>query len=150
MIVDFAELGGLAGKVSMVDGGFDPLHAGHVRYIAAAAELGLPVLCNVAADDWVARKHPVVVPQAERAVVIDALRDVSYVHLSRTSTREVLGALRPRYYVKGDDWRGRLPDDEIAICASLGVEIRYTETVTNSSSRLVEEALKRASSTKEP
>ena len=34
----------------MVDGGFDPLHEGHIAYFAAAAELGVPVLCNLASE----------------------------------------------------------------------------------------------------
>lgn len=144
MIVATRDLPTLAGRVAMVDGGFDPLHGGHVRYIAAAAGLGLPVLCNLAPDDWVLRKHPVVLAQGERAEVIDALRDVAYVHQSQSSTEDVLRALRPKYYVKGADWIDRLPDEQVAICASLGIEIRFMDTVTNSSSRLVEEFLDRA------
>src|SRR5207244_10086898 len=58
VIVATEELPRLAGTVSMVDGGFDPLHAGHVAYFREAAALGDPVLCNLATDEWVARKPP--------------------------------------------------------------------------------------------
>ena len=57
MIVATDELHQHRGAVTMVDGGFDPLHPGHIAYFRAAEALGLPVLCNISADEWVARKH---------------------------------------------------------------------------------------------
>src|SRR4051794_17848166 len=104
MIVEWDRLPELRGQVTMVGGGFDPLHSGHVDYIAAAKSLRLPVLCNVEPDSYVTTKHPLLLPQAERIRVLDALRDVSYVHPANTSTHAVLEQLRPRYFVKGDDW----------------------------------------------
>ena len=74
----------------MVDGGFDPLHAGHVAYFRAAAELGVPVLCNVSGDHYVATKHAPLLPEDERAAVIAAIRYVDHVHVSQTTTEEVL------------------------------------------------------------
>lgn len=137
MIVDTADLGRFSGSVTMADGGFDPLHAGHVAYLTAAAELGLPLLCNVSSDRWVGRKHAPLLPQDERGVVIDALRCVAYTHLSSVSTADVLRLLRPRVYAKGLDWQGRLPAEEIDICAELGIEIAFLDTVTNSSTSLL-------------
>ena len=122
----------------MVDGGFDPLHHGHVAYFEAAAALGRPVLCNVSADDWVGGKHPPLLDQAERAAVIDAIRFVSYTHLSSVQTVEVLRLLAPRYYAKGADWRGRLPDGELAACADAGTEVVYLDTVVDSSTAILE------------
>jgi D-beta-D-heptose 7-phosphate kinase/D-beta-D-heptose 1-phosphate adenosyltransferase len=138
VIVPTERLHELRGAVAMVDGGFDPLHAGHVAYFREASLLGLPVLCNVAPDEWVARKHPPLLAQAERAAVIDALRDVAYTHLAPGSTREVLELLAPRYYVKGGDWRGRLPAEELEACAHAGIEVVLLDTVTNSSTALLE------------
>jgi len=123
--------------VAMVDGGFDPLHHGHVAYFAAAARLGVPVLCNISADDFVVAKHPVLLPQAHRALVIDAIRHVDLVHCSGTSTVEVLRQLQPLHYVKGDDWRGRLPAAEVERCEALGIEIVYVETVLDSSTEIL-------------
>lgn len=121
----------------MVDGGFDPLHAGHIAYFRAAAELGLPVLCNVSADEWVAKKHPPLLPQAERAEVIDAIRYIAYTHPSSVPTVDVLRALEPRYYVKGEDWRGRLPNEELQACEERGIELVYLDTVTHSSTEIL-------------
>ena len=138
MIIATADFASLAGNVTMVDGGFDPLHPGHIAYFRAAAELGPPVLCNVASDEWVARKHRPLLVQQERGAVLDAIRWVEYVHLSATSTAEVLSELRPRYYAKGGDWCGRLPEEEVAVCAELGIEVVLLDTVTESSTAILE------------
>jgi bifunctional ADP-heptose synthase (sugar kinase/adenylyltransferase) len=140
MIVATEELAPLAGTVTMVDGGFDPLHPGHIAYFRAAAALGLPVLCNLAPDEWVARKHPPLLHQAERAVVVDAIRDIDYVHLAGGPTVDVLRALRPRYYAKGADWLGRLPADELRECERAGIEVVYLDTVLGSSTEIVRRA----------
>ena len=138
MIVATDELQRLRGAVTMVDGGFDPLHAGHIAYFRAAAELALPVLCNVSSDEWVGRKHPPLLPQAERGAIIDAIRWIDHVHLSSTSTAEVLALLEPRTYAKGADWEGRLPPEEEALCAERGIEIVYLDTVLDSSTAILE------------
>jgi D-beta-D-heptose 7-phosphate kinase / D-beta-D-heptose 1-phosphate adenosyltransferase len=138
MIVATADLGRHRGAVTMADGGFDPIHHGHVAYLQAAAALGLPVLCNVSGDDWVARKHAPLLNQDERVVVIDAIRWVAYTHVSAVPTVEVLRLLEPRYYAKGSDWEGRLPEEEWAICAERGIEVVYLDTVVESSSAILE------------
>jgi len=138
VIVERSQLAELRGRVTMVDGGFDPLHAGHVAYFREAAGLGLPVLCNVAPDAWVERKHPPLLPQAQRALVVDAIRFVDYVHMAAESTADVLRRLHPRYYVKGADWRGRLPDEETTTCRELGIEITFVETILDSSTAVVD------------
>jgi bifunctional ADP-heptose synthase (sugar kinase/adenylyltransferase) len=137
VIVETAELKVIPGPVTLVDGGFDPIHPGHVAYFEAAAGLGRPVLCNVSDDAWVGRKHPPLLPQADRAAVIDAIRFVSWTHLSSIPTSAVLGLLRPACYAKGADWRGRLPDDETAVCGQLGIEIVFLDTVRDSSSAIL-------------
>lgn len=137
MIVTTAQLAGLPVPVTMVDGGFDPIHEGHVRYFAAAAALGDPVLCNVSSDRWVGRKHPPLLDHAQRGAVLDAFRDIAYTHRSEVDTVEVLRVLRPRRYAKGADWAGRLPAVEAQTCAELGIEVVYLDTVTNSSTRLL-------------
>ena len=137
MIVGTDQLAGLRGQVAMVDGGFDPIHHGHVEHLVAASRLGAPLLCNVSSDDWVGRKHPPLLTQQQRGQVIDAFRMVVYTHLSQTTTEEVLRLLAPRYYVKGADWRDRLPEAELAVCAAEGVEVVHLDTVLDSSSALL-------------
>lgn len=142
MIVAFEDLPRLAGQVSMVDGGFDPLHAGHVRYFREAREkLGAPLLCNVSSDAYVAKKHRPLLSQAERVELIDALSMIDFVHPSAGTTEDVLEQLRPLAYVKGIDWKDRLPPRQVEICREHGIRIEYLDTVTNSSSKILRDAM---------
>lgn len=137
MIISYNDLASHRQAVSMVDGAFDPLHAGHIEYFEQAASLGLPILCNLASDRYLEGKHYPVLPQSERAKVIDGLKPIAYVHPNAFDTETVLRELRPKYYVKGDDWKGRLPSEQSDICKEHDVEIIYLDTVRNSSSDLV-------------
>lgn len=140
MIVSFDQLQGLRGSVAMVDGAFDPLHRGHIEYFRVAADqLDVPLLCNVASDSYVRTKHPPLLPEDQRAAVVDAIRYISYTHINRFDTETILRELRPRYYVKGKDWNGRLPAEQVAICREHGIEIVYLDTVLDSSSRLLQQ-----------
>ena len=140
MILAFGELKDYRGRVAMVDGAFDPLHYGHIEYFKAAHQLGLPVLCNVASDRYVRTKHRPLLPETQRAAIIDAIRYIDYVHIYEIDTESVLRELRPRYYVKGSDWRERgLPPDQTAICREHAIEIVYLDTMLDSSSRLLKE-----------
>ena len=139
MILTFEELPALAGKVAMVDGAFDPLHRGHIEYFRMASELGVPVLCNVASDRYVRTKHRPLLGEEQRAAIVDAIRYISYTYIYEVDTETVLRQLRPRYYVKGSDWRGRLPAQQIDICRDNGIEIVYLDAVLDSSSRILKD-----------
>jgi len=138
VILDFDSLAQYRGKVAMVDGAFDPLHRGHIEYFRAAAEqLDLPLLCNVASDQYVSTKHSPLLPEDQRAAVVDAIRYISFTHVNRFDTETILRQLRPRYYVKGRDWEGRLPPEQVRICGEYGIDVVYLDTVIDSSSRLL-------------
>ena len=139
MILTFDGLAALRGQVAMVDGAFDPLHRGHIEYFRAATALGVPLLCNVASDRYVRTKHPPLLPEDQRAAVVDAIRYITYTHVNEHDTETILRELRPRYYVKGKDWDGRLPPEQVRICREQGTEIVYLDTVLDSSSRLLQQ-----------
>jgi cytidyltransferase-like protein len=139
VIVAFEELKQHRGAVAMVDGAFDPLHRGHIEYFRAASMLGLPLLCNVASDRYVRTKHPPLLPEGDRAVIVDAIRFISFTHVNQFDTETILRELRPRYYVKGRDWVGRLPPDQVTICAEHAIEVVYLDTVLDSSSRILQQ-----------
>ena len=84
MIVGFEELERYRRRVAMVDGAFDPLHAGHIEYFREVRALGLPVLCNVASDAYVGTKHAPLIPAAQRIAIVDAIRYIDDTHLNRT------------------------------------------------------------------
>ena len=140
MILAFEDLKQYRGRVAMVDGAFDPLHRGHIEYFRAAAEqLDVPLLCNVASDRYVRTKHPPLLPEDQRAAIVDAIRFIAYTHVNRFDTETILRELRPKYYVKGRDWEGRLPADQVVICRDCGIGVVYLDTVRDSSSRLLRE-----------
>jgi hypothetical protein len=82
---------------TMADGG-STAHPGHIAYFEAASALGCGAR-NVAPD--AVREDPPVLLQAERVVVIDAIRHIAFTHASALPTVEVLRLLAPRVYAKG-------------------------------------------------
>ena len=112
---------------------------GHIEYFKAACSLGLPLLCNVASDRYVRTKHRPLLPEDQRAAIVDAIRFITYTHINQFDTETILRELQPRYYVKGSDWRGRLPPDQVTICANHGIEVVYLDTVLDSSSRILQQ-----------
>jgi cytidyltransferase-like protein len=138
VILSFEDLKKYRKQVAMVDGAFDPLHRGHIEYFRAAAErLDVPLLCNVASDRYVRSKHPPLLPEDHRAAVVDAIRFISYKHVNQFDTETILRELQPKYYVKGKDWDGRLPPEQVRICAEYGIGVVYLDTVVDSSSRIL-------------
>jgi len=140
MILTFEQLAEIRNRVTMVDGSFDPIHEGHVEYFRQAADLGNPVFCNIAPDEWTSQKHPVLLPQPSRARVIAALRHVEFVHCAARTTAEIIDQVRPKILVKGKDWefRGGIPSAEQSACINHGTEIVYLDTMLNSSSKLLD------------
>ena len=95
-------------KVVFTNGCFDLLHVGHVRYLAQARALGDVLIVGLNTDASTTRlKGPTrpVVPEAERAEVLCALRSVDYVVLFDDLTAErLVQTLQPDIYVKGGDY----------------------------------------------
>lgn len=123
----------------MVDGAFDPIHPGHLAYFHVARSFGAPLLVNLCPDRYTATKHPILLPAEDRAVLLNELGLVSYVHVSDKPTVDVLHQLQPKWYVKGEDWRDQLPDDQIAACVQHGTTIAYAKTEQRSSTALLKQ-----------
>lgn len=106
-------------RVVFTNGCFDILHAGHVRYLAAARSLGQVLVVGLNSDASVRRlKGPnrPVCPEEDRAEVLAALESVDAVTLFDDDTPEsLIGALLPDVLVKGADW----PVDRIAGAAAV-------------------------------
>lgn len=140
MLIDESQLSRLPAAFAMVDGCFDPPHRGHVDYFRFAKALGVPVLCNLASDDYI-RTHkgrPPLLPEADRAAVVGAMRHVDFVFVTHRGTAWSLRRFRPAYYVKGADWRGKLPPEQLAICAELNIAVVYANEPLGSSTRILE------------
>ena len=67
-------------KISIVSGGFDPLHSGHLAYLEAASKLGNELWVCLNSDEWLtAKKGKAFLPLNERKAVLKALRYVDKV-----------------------------------------------------------------------
>jgi cytidyltransferase-like protein len=63
--------------VVVVSGGFDPIHSGHVAYLAAARALGDCLIVGVNSDAWLTRKKGrAFMPFDERRAVVGNLKSV--------------------------------------------------------------------------
>ena len=67
-------------KVSIVSGGFDPVHSGHINLMLAARELGDQLIVLLNSDEWLSRKkgRPFM-NFFERKMVLENLWFVDYV-----------------------------------------------------------------------
>jgi rfaE bifunctional protein nucleotidyltransferase chain/domain len=90
------------------NGVFDILHVGHVRYLSAARALGDALLVAINSDSSVRElkgEGRPLVKESERAEVLAALRDTSYVTVfEETSPRLLISRLLPDILVKGGDY----------------------------------------------
>jgi D-beta-D-heptose 7-phosphate kinase/D-beta-D-heptose 1-phosphate adenosyltransferase len=106
------------GKVVATGGCFDLLHAGHVRSLAAARELGDCLIVCLNSDESVRRlKGPErpIIGQQDRTELLLAMECVDAVMIFDEDTPEAaLERLRPDIWVKGGDYKGaRLPEADL-------------------------------------
>jgi cytidyltransferase-like protein len=111
----------------MVSGGFDPVHAGHIRMIRHAAEYG-DVIVIANSDEWLWRKKGFVFMEYERRVeILNAIKGVVLVDSVDDSDGTVCEAIRrlePTYFANGGD-RGKLNTPEQSVCEELGVKLLW-------------------------
>jgi D-beta-D-heptose 7-phosphate kinase / D-beta-D-heptose 1-phosphate adenosyltransferase len=106
------------GKVVATGGCFDLLHAGHVRSLIAARELGDCLVVCLNSDASVRRlkgdERPIM-SQQDRAELLLALECVDGVMIFDEDTPEaVLDRLHPDIWAKGGDYKGeRLPEADL-------------------------------------
>ena len=94
--------------VALANGCFDVLHVGHVRYLRGARAEADVLVVAVNGDASVRRlkgEGRPVMPAADRAVVVAALRDVDHVVVFEDDdVSSVIRALRPDVHCKGTDY----------------------------------------------
>ncbi|MEA2331842.1 MAG: D-beta-D-heptose 7-phosphate kinase / D-beta-D-heptose 1-phosphate adenosyltransferase [Thermoleophilaceae bacterium] len=132
------------GTVVATGGCFDLLHAGHVQALEAARALGDVLVVCLNSDASVHRLKGAgrpLVPERDRAAVLEALRCVDAVTVFADDTPErALEALRPHLWVKGGDYQGAdLPEERVLRrWGGRAVLVPYAEG--HSTTRLIEEA----------
>ena len=108
-----------AGKtIAFANGCFDVLHVGHVRYLQDAARVADVLVVAVNGDESVrtikGEGRPVM-PAAERAEIISAIRGVGFVTVfADSSPAHLLRTLRPDFQCKGTDYTAEsVPEAEL-------------------------------------
>ncbi len=96
-------------RVVFTNGCFDVLHAGHVEYLNKAKSFGDVLIVAVNTDESVKKikgdRRPII-PQSQRAFIIDNLKAVDYTTLFAEETPfEIISFLVPDVLVKGADWK---------------------------------------------
>lgn len=145
MIIKYDQLKDLSRRVVMVDGGFDPLHWGHIKYFEKACSFGMSVLCNIQSDRYIneVKMRKNLLPEKQRAMLIDSMKFIDYVHICNTSTHDILQKIKPVKYIKGFDWKNKgLPEIEKNICQRNDIEMVYLDTNIESSTNIAENFIK--------
>lgn len=95
-------------RVVTVNGSFDLLHAGHVFILEEARAQGDALIVGLNSDASVkAYKGPErpIIPEAERARMLLALRSVDYVHIfDETEPMPFLAEIKPQVHVNGSEY----------------------------------------------
>jgi D-glycero-beta-D-manno-heptose 1-phosphate adenylyltransferase len=134
----------------LTNGCFDLLHAGHVRYLQAAKQLGRSLVVGLNSDRSVQMIKPVapglpprpIVPEAQRAEVLAALKPVDGVIIfSEKTASQLVQSLQPDIYVKGGDYQiATLP--EAAVVSAYGGQVELIKIeIPSSTSAIVDRIL---------
>jgi rfaE bifunctional protein nucleotidyltransferase chain/domain len=104
--------------IILANGCFDLIHAGHIRYLAAAKSLGGTLIVGINSDDQVRRlkgENRPFIAENERAEIISALRCVDIVTIfAEPTVEELIRAIRPDIHAKGTDYTAdSVPEREI-------------------------------------
>ena len=68
-------------KISIVSGGFDPIHSGHIEYFKSAKKLGDKLIVLLNSDQWLINKeNKFFMPYIERKTIIENLSMVDSVY----------------------------------------------------------------------
>jgi len=121
-------------KLVFTNGCFDLLHAGHVRYLQQARELGHALAVGLNSDRSVRElkgEGRPVNAEEDRAEVLAALGCVDYVVIfDGKRATDTLRAVRPHVYAKGGDYTpASLDPDERAALAAVDAEVRILPLV---------------------
>ena len=111
----------------MVSGGFDPVHAGHIRMIRDAANFG-DVIVVANSDQWLFRKKGFVFMTFEqRAEILNAIKGVILVDSvddTDGTVCEAIRRLKPDFFANGGD-RKKTNTPEVDVCKELEIKLLW-------------------------
>ena len=97
-------------KISVVSGGFDPIHSGHISYINAAKKYGDYLIIALNSDEWLRQKKgKEFMPYEERKSILENIKNVDEVlSFEDDKAGSCINAL--------EKIKAKFPDDEIIFC----------------------------------
>lgn len=129
-------------RMVFTNGCFDILHAGHVRYLQAARQLGDVLLVALNGDGSVrtlkGEGRPIN-PEHDRAEVLAALGCIDYLTIfPDVRVTELVREIRPQIYAKGGDYTpDSLNPEELAALREVGADIQILPLVPGRSTTAV-------------
>jgi D-glycero-beta-D-manno-heptose 1-phosphate adenylyltransferase len=134
--------------IVFTNGCFDILHAGHVRYLAGAKQLGDILVVGLNGDTSVRELKGEGRPlnsQQDRAEVLAALGAVDYVIIfDEKRVDKLLREVRPRIYAKGGDYTVKsLDPDEFSALKEIGAKIEILPLLPGKSTSKLVQAIQR-------
>ena len=132
--------------VGYTTGVFDMFHVGHLNLLMRAREQCDRLIVGVSTDEVVIsyKKHPPIVPYAERVAIVKAIRYVDEV-VPQTSMDKFAAweTLHFNRLFHGNDWKGSAMYNEVeAKLKAVGVEVVYFPYTQGTSSTLLAERLR--------
>ena len=131
-------------KVGLCHGGFDLLHAGHVKHFESAKKLCDVLLVSITSDKFVSKRKGLGRPifnDKLRAYITASIEYVDYVVIADFNTGiEVIEALKPSFYIKGPDYTKETHSEieaEREAIRNVGGEIRYTDDPKLSTTEII-------------
>ena len=123
--------------VVQAHGCFDILHYGHLLHLLQARALGDRLVVTITADEYIRKGEGRPVFSADkRKAMLEELRCVDEVQIIHAAgAEEAVIAVQPNIYCKGQEYRGRLPEQTLV--ESLGGKVVFTAGETHSSTALV-------------
>lgn len=126
--------------IVLANGGFDLVHAGHVRYLEAAKKKGDILIVALNSDSSIRKlkgKGRPILPQRERADILSAFACVDFITIfNEPNVENILMALKPNVHAKGSDYTKKtVPERETVlayggrIAIAGGPKIRSTSEV---------------------
>lgn len=136
-------------SIGLSHGVFDLVHPGHIQHFIAAKKLVDVLVVSITSDEYV-NKGPgrPVFNEKIRASTLSAFQDIDFVTISRNKTsEELISLVKPNIYFKGSDYKSVADDPtgkieaETKIVEKFGGIIHFTDEITSSSSKLINQHL---------
>jgi rfaE bifunctional protein nucleotidyltransferase chain/domain len=103
-------------KIATTNGAFDILHVGHLKSLEFAKRYGDTLIVGINSDESIKiykSKDRPIIPQGDRARLVDALSPVDYVTIFDEKTPEkLLEIIRPDFHIKGSEYKNNIPEQK--------------------------------------